>query len=184
MTVQTDNFKKAIALCVNQFRLYQGLKSELDAIAQALDADTTVGDATVATPPLEIRIGSDKTAFQNEVLHIVNKGRAVGISGPDMADALSSLSGEVIVPTVVDVPHVSGGTTVGSELTCTKGNWTGSPTEYAYAWKRDGATAIGTNAATYTLVAADLPGHAITCIVTATNAQGSTIAPPSNAIAT
>ena len=62
------------------------------------------------------------------------------------------------------------------------GQWTGAPTAYAYAWKRDGATAIGTNSNNYTVVAGDV-GHAISCIVTATNSLGSTVAPTSNAVA-
>jgi surface protein len=52
------------------------------------------------------------------------------------------------------------------------GGWGNSPTSYTYQWKR-GATNIGTNANTYTLVAAD-SGAAITCVITATNASGST----------
>jgi len=69
-------------------------------------------------------------------------------------------------------PVISGTTTLGSVLTTTNGTWTNSPISYAYQWKR-GATNIGTNTNTYTLVAAD-SGAAITCVVTATNASGST----------
>jgi hypothetical protein len=65
-------------------------------------------------------------------------------------------------------------------LTCTQGNWAGTPTSYAYQWQRDG-TNVGTNANTYTLVAGD-SGHNVGCIVTATNAQGSTAAPLSNTV--
>jgi hypothetical protein len=60
------------------------------------------------------------------------------------------------------------------------GNWNGEPTSYAYQWKRDGSADIGTGD-TYAVVAED-GGHSITCVVTATNAQGSTAAPPSNAV--
>ena len=61
---------------------------------------------------------------------------------------------------------------VDGQITTTDGTWTGSPTSYSYQWKR-GATNIGTNANTYTLVSADA-GLNITCVVTATNAIGST----------
>jgi len=54
----------------------------------------------------------------------------------------------------------------------TNGTWSGSPTSFTYQWKR-GATNIGTNANTYTLVNADA-GLNITCVVTAINATGST----------
>ena len=79
------------------------------------------------------------------------------------------------------LPVVSGSTFVGDLLTTTDGTWTGTPTSFSYQWKR-GATNIGTNANTYTLVSADA-GTNITCVVTATNATGSTPA-TSNIIAT
>jgi hypothetical protein len=82
-------------------------------------------------------------------------------------------------PQQIDVPFVS---QAGSVLTCTMGNWTGSPSGYAYAWKRDVVTTIGTNVNNYTIVGLDST-HSITCVVTATNGNGSTIATPSNAIA-
>ena len=77
------------------------------------------------------------------------------------------------------LPNVTGTAVVGNALTTDDGSWTGSPTSYAYQWKR-GATNIGTNANAYTLVNADA-GQSITCVVTATNAVGSTPA-TSNAL--
>jgi hypothetical protein len=79
-----------------------------------------------------------------------------------------------------DVPHLSGTGTVAETLTVTLGNWEGEPTDYSFAWKRDGET-VGSNAVTYRVDTADA-GHSITCVVTAMNAKGSTAAPPSNAI--
>ena len=70
------------------------------------------------------------------------------------------------------LPVVSGTTYVGDLLTTTDGTWSGSPTSFSYQWKR-GATNIGTNANTYTLLTADASTN-ITCVVTATNASGST----------
>jgi hypothetical protein len=89
--------------------------------------------------------------------------------------------GQGLPPAVVDVPYVAGTGTVGETLTCTMGNWTGEPTSYAYQWKRDGTTDLGTDDS-YVIAAADA-GSSITCVVTATNALGSTTAPPSNAVA-
>jgi hypothetical protein len=83
-------------------------------------------------------------------------------------------------PVNVDVPHVSGDGTVGEILTCTMGNWEGEPTEYAYLWESDDED-VGTDGSY--LIAASDAGHSITCIVTASNAWGSTTAPPSNAVA-
>jgi hypothetical protein len=82
-----------------------------------------------------------------------------------------------VPPANVDVPNVSQN---GSVLNCTDGNWTGEPTSYAFQWKR-GGTNVGTNAASYAVVAADV-GATLTCVVTATNAHGSTAAPASNGV--
>ena len=89
----------------------------------------------------------------------------------------------IVTPAPVNtvLPVVSGTTYVGDLLTTTDGTWSGSPTSFSYQWKR-GATNIGTNANTYTLVTADANTN-ITCVVTATNATGSTPA-TSNIIAT
>ena len=88
-------------------------------------------------------------------------------------------SGPPAAPVNTVLPNVTGVAIVGDILTTDDGTWTGSPTSYAYQWKR-GATNIGTNANTYTLVNADA-GQSITCVVTATNGGGSTPA-TSNAV--
>jgi hypothetical protein len=82
--------------------------------------------------------------------------------------------GATTAPVNVDVPHVSQS---GAVLNCTMGNWEGEPTSYAYQWKIDGVDA-GTGTADYAVQAGDV-GKSATCVVTATNAHGSTAAPPS-----
>jgi hypothetical protein len=84
-------------------------------------------------------------------------------------------------PSVTDVPLLMGNGVEGETLTCTMGNWVGEPTDYAYQWQRDGAD-FANDGETYTITAEDA-GHSLTCVVTATNAIGSTTAPPSNAVA-
>jgi hypothetical protein len=83
-------------------------------------------------------------------------------------------------PSNVDVPYVSGNGTMGATLNCTMGNWNGTPTSYAYQWKSNGTANLGTGDS-YVVAAGDA-GHSITCVVTASNAAGSTAAPPSNAV--
>jgi hypothetical protein len=80
-------------------------------------------------------------------------------------------------PVNVDVPLV---TQSGATLNCTMGNWDNVPTSYSYAWEVGGAAA-GTDAATYAVQPADI-GQSALCVVTATNAIGSTAAPPSNSV--
>jgi hypothetical protein len=102
---------------------------------------------------------------------------AAGIA-PDLPEAPPGGNGEGGgAPTNVDVPFVE---QAGSALSSTMGNWTGEPTSYSYAWQING-NAAGTDAATYNVQAGDVGGTA-TCTVTATNAAGSTTAPPSNSV--
>ena len=83
-------------------------------------------------------------------------------------------------PINVDVPHVQ---QAGSELSCTMGNWEGmqaEPHSYAYQWQLDGADITG-GTASLPIVADDV-GKTATCVVSATNALGTTAAPPSNSV--
>jgi hypothetical protein len=54
------------------------------------------------------------------------------------------------------------------------------PHSYSYAWQTDGAP-NSMAGETYAVLPPDV-GHVITCVVTATNAAGSTAAPPSNEV--
>lgn len=96
----------------------------------------------------------------------------------EIAKLLAAMTSAVGPPTNVDVPFVS---QTGATLFCTMGNWQGEPTSYAYAWHSDGV-ANGATDPTYT-VQPDDSGHSLACVVTATNALGSTAAPMSNSVA-
>ena len=65
-------------------------------------------------------------------------------------------------------------------VNCTVGEWTGTPSSYAYAWQSDGVD-VGDGTNPYAITAADI-GKTVTCVVTATNDAGSTAAPPSNEV--
>ena len=70
------------------------------------------------------------------------------------------------------LPVIVGTALVGSAVSCSSGTWTGAATiTYAYQWYRDGVAIGGATTSSYTLIAAD--GTAgITCLVTATNGDG------------
>lgn len=95
-----------------------------------------------------------------------------------IVDSKASVDVAVDPPTVVDIPAllingVSDLTScnVGDTLTVTNGNWVGEPTSYSQSWVSN-STEVGTGD-TYIVQASDA-GNSISCIVTATNAAGST----------
>lgn len=70
----------------------------------------------------------------------------------------------------------------GNLLSCSTGAWTGTATiAYTYQWQRDGTNITGATGSAYLTVAANDQGHAIRCVVTATNSVGSASA-NSNAV--
>jgi hypothetical protein len=87
-------------------------------------------------------------------------------------------TGEDIAPINIDVPYVG---QAGDTLTCTMGNWTGQPDTYVYQWQLDG-TAAGDGTDTHLLALPDDIGRTAVCIVTASNAIGTTEGPPSNEV--
>lgn len=75
------------------------------------------------------------------------------------------------VPVNTVAPTISGGTTVGSTLTCSTGTWTNSPTSYAYQWQEWTGTWTDVSGATSNTYVPDHSGQ-FRCRVTPTNAFG------------
>jgi hypothetical protein len=84
-------------------------------------------------------------------------------------------------PVNTGLPVVTGAPFAGESLTCGTGTWSGGPTGYVRQWRRDGAAIAGATGATYVVVAADVY-HQLTCLVSATNAAGSSAAAESEAV--
>lgn len=140
----------------------------------AEDTPTPTPDLVEGIPPRETVVtfrehfasynAGEAAAFTtDEAQKLVDEG--VGVLGGGSNDPPASL----------EAPYAKQENDV---ITCTMGIWTGEPTSYAYQWKNDGAD-VGDGTASYAVTAADV-GHTVTCVVTATNAAGSTAAPPSN----
>jgi hypothetical protein len=96
----------------------------------------------------------------------------------EIADMYAHILASLGPPTNKAVPYVG---QAGDTLNCTMGEWDGEPTAYAYAWHSDGV-ANGASGADYTILEADA-GHTLACVVTASNALGSTVAPMSDGVA-
>lgn len=97
-----------------------------------------------------------------------------------LASPFGSRRGPKATPVNDSAPVVSGLPGVGQTLTTTNGMWTAIPTPiFSYQWK-SGVSNVGSNQNTYSPVSGDI-GANITCVVTATNSQGSANA-TSNAI--
>lgn len=93
-------------------------------------------------------------------------GSVYAVSNSAQTDIQSGLSSTV-------APAISGTNEVGETLSCTSGTWSGgTPITYAYQWRRDGVNIGSATNATYLLISADAETD-ITCVVTATNAEGS-----------
>jgi hypothetical protein len=160
---------------------YSTISAELQAIATALSSDTGKHSAMIETPPAALKVGPSQTYFTNEANIIVNKGKGANLTPTAMSNAITAALGTQLPPANTTAPLVTGTGSVGQTLSCTMGNWTLSPTSYAYQWLRGGAKITGAEASSYKLVAAD-SGHSISCRVTAFTAGGSASA-DSNVIA-
>ena len=190
MSMRQPDFAGEVALIIKKFS-FKGstaINAELALITAALATDVTTHTKVIETAPTALKIHNEaNTPFTDAINLAINKGKGGNLNVNQMVAGIDDAIGLAHKPAIVDTPYASANASppiVGTVCSVTNGNWVGQPTGYAYQWKRDGATNVGTSVASYTLVSADIGGHRITCVVTATNASGSTAAPPSNAIAT
>ncbi len=92
-----------------------------------------------------------------------------------------TVTGTLSPPTNTDLPAISGTAQQGEDLTATTGAWSGSPTSFAYQWRRCDASGNscsnigGATAASYLLLPPDV-GGTLRIRVTATNGGGGTVA--------
>jgi hypothetical protein len=187
MSLREVDFAQQIAFAYAIHKTNANRNAELTAISAALASDVTTHDMTIQAPAAALRIIMPPvhSRFTNDINLIVNKGKGGNLSNNTMIAAIDGVLGVVSPPGLVDVPYLSGVPPYanGSVLTCTQGNWVGTPTSKNYQFRRNSVN-FGSNSstATYTIVTATDTGKVIDCVVTAINAQGSTVAPPSNGI--
>ena len=174
MSYQVADFASQIALNAAIHHYYTNRATELNAIATALNTDATKGDTTLKAAPTGLKPGHRlNSRFTNDMLLVVNAGRGGNLTPLQMSNAITAELSKVLAPVNTTAPAVTGTATVGSTLSCTQGNWSYAPTSYAYQWRRGAVNIAGATTATHVLVAAD-SGTNVSCLVTATNAAGST----------
>lgn len=88
-----------------------------------------------------------------------------------------------VPPVNVDAPYVEQSTDL-LTCSCTMGNWQDPPPDsYSYQWRDDGVDIDGATSATYTITPDDI-GQTLDCVLTATNAYGSTSSTSNSVVAT
>jgi hypothetical protein len=188
MSMRYPDFQGEVVLLAKIHYANTNLSAEMQAVSTALASDATTHDRTIQTPAAGLLSDAapGQSRLTRDLCNLVNIGKAGNLSAATMIAAIDGVIGVLSPPGNIDVPYASANASppvVGTVCSVTQGNWAGTPTSYAYAWYRNGVAIGGATAATYTLVSADTGGKQITAVVTATNATGSTAAPPSNAIA-
>lgn len=118
-------------------------------------------------------------------LRVAVTGSASGVATATATSAatavVTSPPAPVSPPSNTALPSISGTPQVGNALNGTPGSWSGSPTAYAYQWKRCDSTGgncadiSSATASSYTTVSGDA-GSTLRVTVAATNSGGTTLA--------
>lgn len=108
----------------------------------------------------------------------VTASNAAGSVGAD-SNTITPSAPPVGSPANTVPPLLSGKPRTGLIVNCSTGTWTGSPTSYAYQWKRNGVAIIGAVLSGYTIISDDV-GKTLSCVVSATNVAGTVSATSDN----
>lgn len=114
--------------------------------------------------------GSDYQVQAADVGHTL--ACTVTATNPAGTTSATSTALTIAPPASTAAPTAGGTPALGRTVTCSPGNWSGTPAPaLTYQWLRDGTPIAGATTPTYVTQAAD-QGHALTCTVTATNSSG------------
>jgi DNA-binding beta-propeller fold protein YncE len=144
--------------------------------------DLSMTEATVGSPDgVALDPAAGKIYWANDYASDISFANLDGSGGGYLTAPVASQGKRFLAllkaPVAAGAPAVTGGSTVGSVLSCSRGTWTpdlvGSflyraPRSFAYRWSVNGADISGATARTYT---ASAPGD-YRCRVTASNAAG------------
>jgi hypothetical protein len=135
------------------------------------DASAAIPSWASSQPDPRVALLSISCAQDGFCAAIDSEGRVISTTVP--APPPSEPPPPPPVPSLV-IPHpsISGVPAVGSRLTCDPGVPSGESATLTYAWWRDGSAVAGASGSTYHVAAADATHH-LQCVVSATNAAGS-----------
>lgn len=120
----------------------------------------------------DILADADRVFFEGQEITTIVRGGVGAIWGEEQAGPVNTVA-----------PEITGTAEVGQTLSCSTGTWDGTGTiTYAYQWRRGAVPISGATGASYVQQTADV-GPGVTCLVTATDDEGSRSA-VSNAVAT
>jgi len=108
---------------------------------------------------------------ETDVLPVPVTGTGTGASGGTGAPPVSTEP----PPVSTRPPAITGTAKAGVTLTCSLGGWRNLPTSVTYQWYRNGTPLANVTGPSYTVGTLD-EGTTLTCVVTASNAGGSTTA--------
>jgi hypothetical protein len=172
-------FTSKVSGVAHVHKWYTNRLTELNAIATALGTDTTTHSTEMQAAPAALRPGAvppTHSRFTNEVLLVVNNGKAGNLTAAAMGSAITAGIAQFLPPANTAAPVASStslSVAAAGVASVTNGTWTNAPTEYQYQWLRAGAPIFSATTASHTLVVAD-ETFMISCRVTAINAGGST----------
>jgi hypothetical protein len=153
-------------------------------LATALNPDTTTHSTEIQTAPAGLIPGAaSNTPMLNDLLRVVNRGKAGNLTPLAMSNAITNALSVVSPPANTAAPVVSStslSVAAAGVASTTNGTWTGAPATYTYQWLRGGAPIFNATAQSYTLAVAD-ETFMLSCRVTAENANG-TVSATSNTI--
>jgi hypothetical protein len=139
---------------------------------------TASSPAAMPVSPTGTQFGANPSAGE----HLNGYIRRVAFFPTRLSNAtLQTITATTAYPRLVSLPVISGTATEGNTLTVSNGYWLEAPTSYTYQWTRDGANIGGATSRTFALTDTD-GSKSIGCVVTATNANGSTAATANSAL--
>lgn len=191
MSYQLDDFASQANIVVRKFFRDPTEATELNQLRIALGADASTHDTTLDTPARSTGLqpgAATNSPFINEMLLLINRGKAGNLSTISMANILGSIAPptapvNTVPPTITYTSGGSGaGTQPGAVYARGTGTWTPGGGVPSQQWYRGATPIAGSTGVSYSTQAAD-SGLSISCHVIMTLNGASSAPVASNSVA-